>query len=77
MADRPHLAVVGAGPAGLAAAQAATRAGLRVTVVDAAPPPAASSTANPPPGCAPDGPRRCTTGGAPGSGCDPAPAPRC
>ncbi|UUU29183.1 NAD(P)/FAD-dependent oxidoreductase [Streptomyces sp. CA-210063] len=34
--DRPHLAVVGAGPAGLAAALAAAEQGVRVTVVDSA-----------------------------------------
>ncbi|MFG2937145.1 FAD-dependent oxidoreductase [Streptomyces sp. NPDC048282] len=34
---RPHLAVVGAGPAGLAATLAATRHGVRVTLIDAAP----------------------------------------
>ncbi|KUL78269.1 MULTISPECIES: NAD(P)/FAD-dependent oxidoreductase [unclassified Streptomyces] len=42
MADRraprtPHLAVVGAGPAGLAAALAAAARGVRVTLLDAAP----------------------------------------
>ncbi|MEU9450965.1 FAD-dependent oxidoreductase [Streptomyces sp. NPDC048277] len=37
MTERPHLAVIGAGPAGLAAALAAARPGLRVTLVDAAP----------------------------------------
>ncbi|MEV0225073.1 FAD-dependent oxidoreductase [Streptomyces sp. NPDC050704] len=36
MADRPHLAVVGAGPAGLTAALAAAGRGVRVTLVDAA-----------------------------------------
>ncbi|MFJ9351782.1 FAD-dependent oxidoreductase [Streptomyces sp. NPDC101237] len=35
-ADRPRLAVIGAGPAGLAAAIAAARDGIRVTLVDAA-----------------------------------------
>lgn len=35
MAERPHLAVVGAGPAGLAAALAAASGGVRVTLVDA------------------------------------------
>ncbi|MCQ4207514.1 FAD/NAD(P)-dependent oxidoreductase [Streptomyces longispororuber] len=35
--ERPRLAVVGAGPAGLAAALAAARQGLTVTLVDAAP----------------------------------------
>ncbi|MFJ3756631.1 FAD-dependent oxidoreductase [Streptomyces sp. NPDC090080] len=35
-ADRPRLAVIGAGPAGLAAAIAAARDGVRVTLVDAA-----------------------------------------
>ncbi|MFJ8487419.1 FAD-dependent oxidoreductase [Streptomyces sp. NPDC094038] len=34
---RPHLAVIGAGPAGLAATLAATRHGVRVTLIDAAP----------------------------------------
>ncbi|MFI6248865.1 FAD-dependent oxidoreductase [Streptomyces sp. NPDC051016] len=34
---RPHLAVVGAGPAGLAATLAAARHGVRVTLIDAAP----------------------------------------
>ncbi|MFC7303442.1 FAD-dependent oxidoreductase [Streptomyces monticola] len=34
MAERPHLAVVGAGPAGLAAALAAAGRGVRVTVLD-------------------------------------------
>ncbi|MBV7695781.1 NAD(P)/FAD-dependent oxidoreductase [Streptomyces sp. TRM70350] len=37
MTDRPRLAVIGAGPAGLAATLAAAAAGLRVTLVDAAP----------------------------------------
>ncbi|MGW0769040.1 FAD/NAD(P)-dependent oxidoreductase [Streptomyces sp. NPDC002676] len=36
MAERPHLAVVGAGPAGLAGALAAAERGVRVTLVDAA-----------------------------------------
>jgi NADPH-dependent 2,4-dienoyl-CoA reductase/sulfur reductase-like enzyme len=36
MAERPHLAVVGAGPAGLAGALAAAARGVRVTLVDAA-----------------------------------------
>ncbi|WLW50885.1 NAD(P)/FAD-dependent oxidoreductase [Streptomyces sp. YU58] len=35
--DRPHLAVIGAGPAGLAATVAAASHGVRVTLVDAAP----------------------------------------
>ncbi|MFF4799479.1 FAD-dependent oxidoreductase [Streptomyces sp. NPDC001351] len=35
-ADRPHLAVIGAGPAGLAAAVAAAAHGVRVTLLDAA-----------------------------------------
>jgi D-hydroxyproline dehydrogenase subunit alpha len=35
MTDRPHLAVIGAGPAGLAAAVAAAAHGVRVTLVDA------------------------------------------
>ncbi|MFF7981817.1 FAD-dependent oxidoreductase [Streptomyces sp. NPDC007901] len=34
---RPHLAVIGAGPAGLAATLAAARHGVRVTLIDAAP----------------------------------------
>ncbi|MFJ2814899.1 FAD-dependent oxidoreductase [Streptomyces sp. NPDC087294] len=37
MTDRPHLAVIGAGPAGVAAALAAVTHGVRVTLVDAAP----------------------------------------
>ena len=36
MADRPHLAVIGAGPAGLAAAVAAAAHGARVTLLDSA-----------------------------------------
>ncbi|WP_225858968.1 NAD(P)/FAD-dependent oxidoreductase [Streptomyces albicerus] len=36
MADRPHLAVIGAGPAGLAATLAAAGRGVRVTLVDSA-----------------------------------------
>ncbi|MEU5539598.1 NAD(P)/FAD-dependent oxidoreductase [Streptomyces sp. NPDC020362] len=36
MAERPHLAVVGAGPAGLAGALAAAARGVRVTLLDAA-----------------------------------------
>ncbi|MEU5312212.1 NAD(P)/FAD-dependent oxidoreductase [Streptomyces sp. NPDC021562] len=36
MTERRHLAVIGAGPAGLAATLAAARHGLRVTLVDAA-----------------------------------------
>lgn len=36
MTDRPHLAVIGAGPAGLAATLAAAARGLRVTLVDSA-----------------------------------------
>ncbi|MFJ8058265.1 FAD-dependent oxidoreductase [Streptomyces sp. NPDC096142] len=35
--DRPHLAVIGAGPAGLAAAVAAAAHGVRVTLIDSAP----------------------------------------
>ncbi|MFD5540773.1 FAD-dependent oxidoreductase [Streptomyces sp. NPDC127079] len=37
MTERRHLAVIGAGPAGLAATLAAARHGTRVTLVDAAP----------------------------------------
>jgi NADPH-dependent 2,4-dienoyl-CoA reductase/sulfur reductase-like enzyme len=37
MSERPHLAVIGAGPAGLAATVAAAAHGLRVTLLDAAP----------------------------------------
>lgn len=36
MTDRPHLAVIGAGPAGLAATVAAASGGIRVTLVDSA-----------------------------------------
>ncbi|MEU5317463.1 NAD(P)/FAD-dependent oxidoreductase [Streptomyces sp. NPDC021056] len=36
MTDRPHLAVIGAGPAGLAAAVATASGGVRVTLIDAA-----------------------------------------
>jgi thioredoxin reductase len=36
MPERPHLAVVGAGPAGLAGALAAAARGVRVTLIDAA-----------------------------------------
>ncbi|MGW3462628.1 FAD-dependent oxidoreductase, partial [Streptomyces olivaceoviridis] len=36
MTERPRLAVVGAGPAGLAAALAAAARGVQVTLVDAA-----------------------------------------
>jgi len=36
MTDRPHLAVIGAGPAGLAAALAAAAQGVRVTLLDSA-----------------------------------------
>ncbi|NNN29517.1 FAD-dependent oxidoreductase [Streptomyces sp. S3(2020)] len=35
--DRPHLAVIGAGPAGLAATIAAAARGVRVTLIDSAP----------------------------------------
>ena len=35
--DRPHLAVIGAGPAGLAATVAAATHGVRVTLIDSAP----------------------------------------
>jgi NADPH-dependent 2,4-dienoyl-CoA reductase/sulfur reductase-like enzyme len=34
MTDRPHLAVIGAGPAGLAASLAAAARGIRVTLID-------------------------------------------
>ncbi|MET7696532.1 NAD(P)/FAD-dependent oxidoreductase [Streptomyces sp. NPDC005485] len=37
MTERPHLAVIGAGPAGLAGALAAAARGIRVTLIDAAP----------------------------------------
>ncbi|WP_328886659.1 NAD(P)/FAD-dependent oxidoreductase [Streptomyces sp. NBC_00316] len=37
MTERPHLAVIGAGPAGLAATLAAARHGVRVTLIDSAP----------------------------------------
>ena len=37
MTERPHLAVIGAGPAGLAASLAAAARGVRVTLIDAAP----------------------------------------
>jgi len=37
MTDRPHLAVIGAGPAGLAATLAAAARGTRVTLIDSAP----------------------------------------
>ncbi|MBK6013063.1 NAD(P)/FAD-dependent oxidoreductase [Streptomyces sp. MBT53] len=36
MTDRPHLAVIGAGPAGLAATVAAAAHGVRVTLIDSA-----------------------------------------
>ncbi|MFD3929110.1 FAD-dependent oxidoreductase, partial [Streptomyces sp. NPDC058614] len=36
MTERPHLAVIGAGPAGLAAALAAAARGIRVTLIDSA-----------------------------------------
>ncbi|MFF4349182.1 FAD-dependent oxidoreductase [Streptomyces sp. NPDC001530] len=36
MTDRPHLAVIGAGPAGLAASLAAAARGIRVTLIDSA-----------------------------------------
>ncbi|MFF1296687.1 MULTISPECIES: FAD-dependent oxidoreductase [unclassified Streptomyces] len=36
MTDRPHLAVIGAGPAGLAAAVAAASRGVHVTLIDSA-----------------------------------------
>ncbi|MGW1798272.1 FAD-dependent oxidoreductase [Streptomyces sp. NPDC001984] len=36
MTERPHLAVIGAGPAGLAASLAAAARGVRVTLIDAA-----------------------------------------
>ncbi|MET7474327.1 FAD-dependent oxidoreductase [Streptomyces sp. NPDC005648] len=36
MTDRPHLAVIGAGPAGLAATSAAAAHGIRVTLIDSA-----------------------------------------
>ena len=36
MSDRPHLAVIGAGPAGLAATMAAAAHGVRVTLLDSA-----------------------------------------
>ncbi|MER7842024.1 FAD-dependent oxidoreductase [Streptomyces sp. NPDC096040] len=36
MADQPHLAVIGAGPAGLAATVAAASGGVRVTLIDSA-----------------------------------------
>ncbi|MFF1676363.1 FAD-dependent oxidoreductase [Streptomyces sp. NPDC058256] len=36
MTERPHLAVIGAGPAGLAAALAAATRGIRVTLIDSA-----------------------------------------
>ncbi|MGW7203701.1 FAD-dependent oxidoreductase [Streptomyces sp. NPDC054837] len=36
MTDRPHLAVIGAGPAGLAAVVAAASRGVRVTLIDSA-----------------------------------------
>ncbi|MFJ5303645.1 FAD-dependent oxidoreductase [Streptomyces sp. NPDC088350] len=39
MTDRPHLAVIGAGPAGLAATVAAAAHGVRVTLLDSAPRP--------------------------------------
>ncbi|MFD8655385.1 NAD(P)-binding protein, partial [Streptomyces mirabilis] len=35
--ERPHLAVIGAGPAGLAASLAAAARGVRVTLIDSAP----------------------------------------
>ncbi|MDO0938071.1 NAD(P)/FAD-dependent oxidoreductase [Streptomyces sp. DG2A-72] len=37
MTERPHLAVIGAGPAGLAATVAAAARGVRVTLIDSAP----------------------------------------
>src|SRR5690606_18779231 len=47
---RTELAVIGAGPAGIAAALAAARRGTRVTLVDAAPAPGGQYFRQPAPG---------------------------
>ncbi|MER6984218.1 FAD-dependent oxidoreductase, partial [Streptomyces carpinensis] len=47
---RTDLAVIGAGPAGLAAALAAAARGLRVTVLDSAPAPGGQFHRQPAPG---------------------------
>lgn len=69
MAEGPHLAVVGAGPAGLAAALAAAARGVRVTLVDSAAEAEASSTVSLPRRSARAVRRPCTISGAHGNGC--------
>lgn len=67
--ERPHLAVIGAGPAGLAATLAAPGTAYGSPSSTRRPKRAASSTGSPPASSAHDTPRPCTTSGGPGSGC--------
>ncbi|MCZ0985602.1 FAD-dependent oxidoreductase [Streptomyces diastatochromogenes] len=69
MTERPHLAVVGAGPAGLAGALAAAARGVRVTLVDAAEQAGGQFYRQPAAALGARRPRPCTTSGAPGNGC--------
>lgn len=62
------LAVIGAGPAGLAGAVAAADRGLRCALLDAGPVPAASTTGIRPLSCGRPVPTACTTTGPPSSG---------
>lgn len=63
------LAVIGAGPAGLAAAVAAAAEGVRVALVDSAADVGGSSTGSPRPHSVPVARRPCTISGELGSGC--------
>lgn len=69
MAEGTRLAVIGAGPAGLAAALAAAARGVHVTVIDSAAEAGGQFYRQPAEGLGARRPRPCTTSGAPGSGC--------
>lgn len=69
MAERPHLAVIGAGPAGLAATVAAAAHGVAVTLLDSAGQAGGQFYRQPATELRAGRHRRCTTTGGRGSAC--------